>query len=146
MDQILQEVCAELRQLTDVARPRLEAADEVLIAVNVLVDQLAQSELLNETALLGRIIDVQPNRQDGRLLQAALLVPGGLGIVVWDAAEYWAMRNRSRQPGRRMFIDFLPLDLCDTADKELLLPQVRPLLDCLCRKLRHLYRDAEDVD
>jgi len=145
MDPTFQNLCSDLRQLAGVTRLRLESPDEVLGTLNVLIDQLAQSGLLNDTALLGRVIGMKGDRQDSPLLQAALLVPGGMGIAVWNAAQFWQMRDNWPQSRCNMFIDFVPLEGCDAAEKELLLPQARRLLNLLCRSLRQLYECPDEA-
>lgn len=61
------------------------------------------------------------------LLQAALLVPEGFGLVAWDRDEFLSFREQG--PGvRDARLRFVPFDELDSALKVLLLPQIEPLL------------------
>ena len=121
-------------------------AEARLPMVNDLIRQLATVDLLPETALLGEVILDQalvpvPNYSDGsQLLQAALLVPGGFGIVLWDREEYLAVRNSHGATSHEMRVRFIAFDQVGSAIKALLLPQVEPLLDRLLLLARPLQR------
>ena len=105
-------ICRQIEQLQEInlrLRQQLEQAELLLPIVDQLIGQLAVIELLPSTAILGRIVldepVTEPTDSDGsRLLQAAILVPGGVGVVIWDREHYLSFRNQS-QPG---YQDALP--------------------------------------
>src|SRR5437763_3051088 len=73
-----------LRSLVDEARRRIAI-------VNSVVTEVAASGLLSKTVILGPVIQTQaypptPGGSDsGRISQAALLIPGGVGALGWDS-------------------------------------------------------------
>lgn len=126
-----------LRMLNLVLRLRLEQAEARIPGINDLIQQLFAIELLPETALLGLVIferhySAQTGPQDSsQVLQAAILIPGGLGVVCWDSEDYLAFRNHLPENLQELFLKFVPFDRCGSAVKALLLPQVEPLMERL---------------
>jgi hypothetical protein len=130
-----------LRQLNLTLRQQLEAAEARVPAINEQIAQLAGIGLIQDAALLGEVVydkaySPVPNPTDGSLvLQAAILIPGGLGLVAWDREEFLAVRDQG--PGYRdTHLRFVSFDELGSALKALLLPQVEPLLDRLCQMAR----------
>jgi hypothetical protein len=133
-----------LRQLNLTLRQQLEAAEARVPAINEQIAQLVGIGLIQDAALLGEVVYDKayspiPTPTDGSLvLQAAILIPGGLGLVAWDREEFLAVRNQG--PGYRdTHLRFVPFDELGSALKALLLPQVEPLLDRLLSIVRPLH-------
>lgn len=127
----------KLRMLNLVLRLRLEQAEARIPGINDLIQQLFTIELVPETALLGLVIferhySARTGPQDSsQILQSALLIPGGLGVIFWDSEEYLAFRNHPPENLQELFLKFVPFDRCGSAVKALLLPQVEPLMERL---------------
>jgi len=86
-----------------------------------------------------------PSESDGSLLlQAALLVPEGFGIIAWDREEYLAARNSSPR-NREARLRFVPFNELGSALKTLLLPQIDPLLAELLRTIRPTSENADEA-
>jgi hypothetical protein len=111
-----------------------EQAEAHITEANRLVDQLAQSGLPNPTILLGRVVlrraySPRPGGDDsGEVLQAALAVPGGFGIVAWDSeelAELSEMPDTMESVARGYFIPFAD---CEPALRGMLGKQAERLL------------------
>jgi hypothetical protein len=75
-------------------RHQFEVAEARLADANDLIEEMNRVGMLPPMVLLGPII---ASRQygptpggniSGRVIQAALVVPGGLGVVFWDSDEY----------------------------------------------------------
>ena len=123
----------ELRELNLSIRKQLETVESRVPSINVQVSQLAAIHLIRDAALLGEIVydraygPIPSHSDGGLLLQAALLVPEGLGLVAWDCEEFLSFREQG--PGvRDARLRFVPFDELDGALKVLLLPQIEPLL------------------
>ncbi len=117
-------------------RGQLALAETRVPKLNDQIEQLARMGLLENETLLGDVIYTRPytdpQATDGSLLiQAALLVPGGIGLVEWDR-DHYLETYRSPLPmesGAR--VRFRPFDVLEPALKALLLPQVEVLLSRL---------------
>jgi hypothetical protein len=139
----------QLRQLNLSLRVQLEQAEARIPGINDLLQQLATIDLVTETALLGLVIfeghySVLTGPHDsGPLLQAALLIPGGLGVIHWDSEEYATFRKAPPQNETELFIKFVPFESCPSAIKALLLPQVEPLLELFFSRFRCLKRNSD---
>ena len=91
-----------LRELNLSIRKQLEVVESRVPLINVQDSQLAAVHLICDAALLGEIVYDRaygpiPSQSDGGLLlQAALLVPEGLGLVAWDCEEFLSFESRVR--------------------------------------------------
>jgi hypothetical protein len=136
-------ICRQIEQLQEInlrLRQQLEQAELLLPIVDQLIGQLAVIELLPSTAILGRILLDEPvtgpvDSDGSRLLQAAILVPGGVGVVIWDREHYLSFRNQE-QPGYQDALPrFEPFESQPSGIKSLLLPEVLSLLEQLSSRL-----------
>ena len=103
---------------------------------------MAEAGWVNNLAILGPIIhhwayEPRPWGWDsGPLAQAALLVPDGIGVVIWDSEDYAELCRvpdglEAEAKGR-----FVPFAACEPAVQGLLFPTIEPLLERLSDKLR----------
>jgi hypothetical protein len=67
-------------------------------------------------------------------VQAALLVPEGLGVVLWDSDHYAEMCDLP--DGLEADTRFRAFARCEPAVRALLLPHIEPLLERLYQRLR----------
>ncbi len=95
---------SQLQTLNLQLRSQLEFAELLVPQFNQQIAQLGAIRLLNRIAILGEILfdrcylDEELSG-DGLVLQAALLVPGGIGAIAWDREEYLAhLRRRTADP------------------------------------------------
>lgn len=136
-----------LRQLNLSLRLQLDQAEARIPAINDLIEQLGAIDLLCEAALLGLVIyerhyDLSKGPRDsGQVLQSALMIPGGIGVLLWDTDEYLAFRSDPDPNEASLFLKFVPFDDCEGAVKALLLPQIEPLMELLMNRLGTIVRD-----
>lgn len=136
-----------LRQLNLSLRLQLDQAEARIPPINDLIEQLGAIDLLSEAALLGLVIyerhyDLSHGPRDsGQLLQSALMIPGGIGVLLWDTDEYLAFRSNPDPNEAALFLKFVPFNDCEGAVKALLLPQIEPLMELLMKRLSYLFRD-----
>ena len=89
----------QLQALIIRLRSQLNRAEAHVPTLNSVIARLTELNLIPERTLLGHIVhmrDYEPGSgiiDSGMVLQAALQIPGGLGIVVWDTEEYVRIRN-----------------------------------------------------
>jgi hypothetical protein len=148
MTQTVSEMLAYLGELNVAIRRRLEVVEAMVPSINESLDQLARIKLLNETCVLGEVI-LRRNysakdgpSESGQLCQAALLLPGGVGVVLWDSEEYAALEAQPPRWDKEVIMRFLPFEDCFPALQALLLPQIRPLLGDLLQRIDGLGIDA----
>lgn len=124
-----------LRNLNVTIRAQLEQAEAHIPDINIAIQQLSGIQLLPETALLGHIIferhycPINGPHDSSQVLQAALLIPQGIGVIMWDLEEYIAFRNNPDAHQGDLFLRFVGFDDLGFAIKALLLPQAESLLD-----------------
>ena len=118
-------------------RSQLEFAEHFIPQLNRQIAQLGAIRLLDRIAILGDILYDRcylndTSSGDGLVLQAALLVPGGIGAIAWDREEYLAhLRHGPAEPHtvETQFMEF----------KELASVQKAVLLQALPRLLNELH-------
>jgi hypothetical protein len=125
-----------LKELNLLLRSQLELAEARIAPLNDQLAQLARIDFLHNEALFGAFVYHRaysnPGAGDGSLLlQAAILIPGGIGLVAWDREEYFSLEGPDGPTYRDARPRFTPFHELDHAQKALLLPQVEPLLDQL---------------
>jgi hypothetical protein len=132
---------AYLQWLSFWARHAGDLADAKIGEVNHLIGQLGVTGFLHETVLLGPVLHYryyapQPGGSDsGQLAQAALCVPGGFGVVLWDSEDYRQLCQTAEGLESEAMLHFRPLGECELALKALLQPHIEPLLGRLYRLL-----------
>jgi len=130
----------QLQYLNLLLRLHLEEAEVRIPEINDLIRQLFTIEFVPETALLGLVIyerhysALTGPHDSSQVLQSALLIPGGLGVILWDSEDYLRFRNAPPVDQGELFLKFVPFDQCVSAVKALLLPQVQPLMELLLKR------------
>lgn len=105
-----------------------------MAGLNRVVNSISELQLVTDQTLLGHIVhrrDYAPGagvRDSGIVLQAALVIPGGLGIVAWDSDVYATLRETPGGLSTEPHMRFLPFEQLEPAIKALLLPHVESLL------------------
>jgi len=137
-------IIQQLRQLNLSLRIQLEQAEARIPDINELIEQLAAIELISETALLGLVIyekhysALSGPHDSSQVIQSALMIPGGIGVVCWDTEEYLAFRDNPPEDLSELYIKYVPFDSCASAVKALLLPQVEPLMELFMKRFGQL--------
>jgi hypothetical protein len=141
MNQALENVVEHLKWLNFWIGHCCDQAEAKVGEINRLIQQLAGMGLVRETVLLGEVIPqryggpVPGGPASGQLVQAALCVPGGVGVVRWDAEADapWCPLPAGQEAKAR--VNFRPYAGCEPALKTLLLRHIEPLLQSLWRRL-----------
>jgi hypothetical protein len=121
-------------------RRQVELAEALLPAINQQIQHFAALGL-SHTVILGKILHQRSYTpglgptDSGQVYQAAIMVPGGLGIVRWDSEQHAALLDFPDGPESEASIHFVPLDECEAGIKALLVSEARNLLDQLVRQL-----------
>lgn len=131
----------QLRSLNLRIRHQLDLAEMKVPVANDLIAQLAAVKLLHESVFLGppilcRAYGAQEDLDEsGQVILAALLVPGGIGVVTFDTDQYASMQDIPHKTEQEAALHFLAFDNCSPAIRALLLPRIEPLLQELCQLL-----------
>lgn len=101
---------AQLQTLNLQLRSQLEFAEHLIPQLNQQILQLGKIQLLDHAAILGDIIydrcySDEVDGPDSLVLQAALLIPGGIGAIAWDREEY--LSHLRYRPFERLSQQFL---------------------------------------
>ncbi|QDU79662.1 hypothetical protein Pla110_13730 [Polystyrenella longa] len=131
------------RLLNQVRKLRLQAEQAEAYAAPLcqLTAELSHSGLLKEATVLGdflltRSYTDDPFSDSAQLLQAALIVPAGIGIIYWDVVEFENHRSSRTEILREAVNHFVPFHELPSAMRGLLLPQIRRLFDGLGQHLQ----------
>ena len=133
------ELIQQLQDLIIRLRSQLDQAEAHLPALNNVIARLAELSLIPERTLLGHIVhmrDYEPGTgiiDSGMVLQAALRIPDGLGIVVWDTEQYTLLRNSPQGLEGEVVMRFFPFAELDPPLKALILPHTESLLERVIR-------------
>jgi hypothetical protein len=118
-----------------------DQAEAKMNEVNQLLGQLGKAGLVHQTVVLGEVIhhcyySPQPEGHDSsQLVQAALSLPVGIGVVLWDSEKYSELREDPETLESEAPLRFVPFERCEVALKALLLPHIEPLIQQLTRRL-----------
>src|SRR5581483_849646 len=124
----------QLKQFNFRLRHQFELAEALLPAMNRQIEDFATLNLGN-LVLLGNVILEQPYlpgcgpSDSAQLHQAALMIPGGLGVLRWDLEEYLELRDVPDGLETEASLRFVPLAECGAGIKGLLVSEARQLLD-----------------
>jgi hypothetical protein len=94
------------------------------------LDCLELSGLLNGHVILGESLlplytaPVEGGTDSGLYCQAAILVPGGLGVVLWSSAEHDELRQVPEGLEAQARTSFQPFGSCRPVVQQWLLPQI----------------------
>lgn len=126
------ELCKHWRQLLEIFRDA-ELAEFRAEVLKPYLDCLALAGLLEGHAVLGNALlplytaPVEGGADTGPYCQAALLVPGGLGVVLWSCAEHDALSGVPEGPETHARRNFVPFARCRPVVRQWLLPQIDEL-------------------
>lgn len=135
----INQLIQQLQELSIRLRSQLDQSEAHIVSLNHVVGSIADLNLVTEQVLLGHVVhmrDYTPSAgitDSGIVLQAALSIPGGLGIVTWDTDVYARARlspDGLHGEGHHRFMEYASLD---PAIRALLLPHVESLLTRLTR-------------
>lgn len=123
-----------LNRIDLLLRQRLDLAELYVPKFNDLIRRLATLGVWNDVVLLGDIIVQRPYSpgmgpiDSGQLLQAALLVPGGIGAAVWDTEEWLELRQTQFGLEREARLHFRSFDSLALGEKSPLIQSFGPLM------------------
>jgi len=136
---------AEIRRLNEAARHSAEHSEADIVKINEMIGQIASLWDIADIVILGEVAIQQPyvaqsGQSDSALVyQAAVVLPSGLGALLWDMEEYLSCRHlpdRERE-AHRLFSAFAA---CDPGPRKALLPHMHtlcaellPLLERRCQ-------------
>jgi hypothetical protein len=141
MSKRFEEIVDRLRWLAYWGRHASDQADTKVSQVNALIRQLGEDGWVHPVAFLGAVIHERyyaprpGGSESGQLVQAALLVPQGLGVVLWDSEASAELRRLPEGPEAEASTLFRPFADCEPALRALLLPHIEPLLERLYQRL-----------
>lgn len=126
-----------VQQLNDLIlrmRSNLEQAEAHVPKINEAITRLAALDLIPETSLLGHVVHErhfapETGNPDSQILQAAIFVPRGVGLVFWTTDEYMAFRNSARDLETDPLVHFVPWDDLESPIRALLFPHLESLLN-----------------
>jgi len=110
------------------------AAEARAAGLNNLINDIWQFGLGGQTSLLGPVLQTrnyapQPGGHDsGQVIQAALLVPRGLGVVVWDSEFYLSLADVPDGLEAAAAMHHVPFEQCCPAWRALLCEHIAPLV------------------
>ena len=134
---------AQLARLAMMIRIGLESAEAAIPGIN---DQLAELATMGLTdfQVEGPAIYCRPagpsSAYDDSFIvyQAAIIQPGGVGAVIWDANEYHEHANRPFGEPVNLAPRFVPYAKCPTLVRALLVSHAGRMLDSLMHDVRLL--------
>ena len=134
MGRTFEKIVQRLQQLEAWRRHAADQAAGKVAQANQVIEQIAGNGLVHDAVFLGNVIyrRTYPPRVGGwdshQLLQAALCIPGGIGVVFWDSMQYdelFVVENGLEADARSHFV---PFDRVESALQAFLLPEIEPLL------------------
>lgn len=125
---------SQLQTLNLQLRSQLEFAELLIPQLNQQIAQLGVIRLLDRIAILGDILYDRcylddESSGDGLVLQAALLVPGGIGAIAWDREEYLAHLRRGPTELHTVQTQFMAFGELASGQKAVLLLATSRLLN-----------------
>ena len=132
----------ELRRLTQWIRHVSDQADAKIGAVNELIRDLGGLGWQYGVVILGAVIherEYEPapgGHTSTQFVQAAVFVPEGFGVVLWDSDDFVVRRERPGELEAAAARGFISYRSCEPLLRGLLLAQVEPLVTKLLVGLR----------
>jgi hypothetical protein len=93
-------IVGHFKRLTLGSRYAAGQAEAKVRQVNGLIRQLGETGRVSDTIILGPVIHVRAYSpgsgpsDSGQIVQGALAVPDGIGIVLWDSGDYAALSDK----------------------------------------------------
>jgi hypothetical protein len=143
MHDVLHQRTAELSRLAAKIRTSLDEAESTVPSINEQLDKLAAVGMV-DFQIEGPSVYCRPAgvssafTDDFVVYQAAIVMPGGVGAVIWDANEYHEHANRPYGEPVNLAPRFVPYAKCPTLVRALLVSHAGRMLDSLMRDVRLL--------
>ena len=103
--------------------------------IHKLIVELGKSQLLNDAPILAGHLqcpcEAGEPHDSGQVAQAALLVPEGFGVCLWDPAQFAALGQRPDGLESNARRSFLPFNQCSATYKAFLLPFMEEMAEDL---------------
>ena len=136
MPRRLQNLASALSKVNVQLKHNLQEAEAKVSQVSALVAELAQAGHLRRAVLLGKFREAcfDPDSgapEPGRIVQAALLVPEGIGLCAWDSHEAYKPDQEPEHFNRDARERFIPFGDLEEADQVFILPQIESLVEQL---------------
>lgn len=102
-----------------------------------LIHEIWQFGWVSRTSLLGPVIQTRSyapqagGRDSGQIIQSALLVPEGLGVVIWDTEEFVELADIPDGLEAQAPLRQIPFEQCNPAWRALLCEHIEPLVERL---------------
>jgi hypothetical protein len=125
---------AHLRERLLRMKHQLEFAEARALDANMLIQEVSRSGVLPPLAVLGPIIESRQypptpgGNTSGCVIQAALVVPGGLGVVFWDSDEYSELAQIEDALEADALTRHVPFEQCEPAIRALFEPHIGELV------------------
>ncbi|MEZ6093466.1 MAG: hypothetical protein R3C03_04390 [Pirellulaceae bacterium] len=129
----------QLQDLIVRLRSQLEQSEAHIPIVNSAIRRLAELDLVTSQTLLGNVVHTQSYSPEsgitdsGLVIQAALKIPEGLGVVTWDSERYMTLRQSPEGLESEAILRFTPYDELEPALKALLLAETPVLTERFLR-------------
>lgn len=143
MHDVLQQRASELSRLAAKIRTSLDEAESTVPSINEQLDKLAAVGMV-DFQIEGPSVYCRPMgvssalTDDFVVYQAAIVMPGGVGAVIWDANEYHEHTNRPYGEPVDLAPRFVPYAKCPTLVRALLVSHAGRMLDSLMQDVRLL--------
>jgi hypothetical protein len=141
MPENLSDKIAALAQLNVNFRQQLEQSELHVPRINEQIAALAALGGHDQLAIEGDVVLQRPYlpqfgpSDSGQIYQAVLLVPEGIGVVIFDLEDYLYRRDNPQAEEFCLSARFQGFDLCSSFLKAALLPQVESLVSRLLLNL-----------
>lgn len=122
-------------------RHQLEIAEARVPRWNQLVQEVWRVGLMSQTAILGRVIETRPyapvegGHSSGQVVQASLLIPGGVGVLLWDTEDFAFHSKIPDGLESHAWAHHVPFDRCESAHQVALADELPILIGCFVRSL-----------
>lgn len=121
---------------------RLHVARRRAKALKPFVEWIAKTRLLHGIVLLGPVLRTESydsyDEVDSseRVVQAALLIPRGIGVLVWDSEEIASLKCQDRSLESAAWLAHVRFEDCSLEHQALMVDQILVLADRLMQRLR----------
>ncbi len=136
MPRRLQSLASALAKVNGQIKHDLQDAEAKVSDANALIGELARSGMLRRAVLLGKFREASLDPDSGdsepaHIIQAALLIPEGIGVCAWDSHEAYKPDQDPEHFDREVRKRFVPFGDLDETDQVFILPQLESLVEQL---------------